>query len=45
MGVVGNVGDLENYCTSFCSPYIDINNYCISFLKMLLFEVRNVDAI
>jgi hypothetical protein len=41
---IGNISnlDLENYCISFCSWYININNYCMSFLKMLPFEVRNV---
>ncbi len=45
MSKIGNVGDLnlKNYRFSFCSRYINIDNYCIVFLKMLLFEVRNVE--
>jgi hypothetical protein len=45
MGKIGNIGDLDlkNYCFSFCSRYVNINNYHISFLKMIPFEVRNVE--
>ncbi len=44
MGEIGNIGDLdlENYHIGFCSQGLDINKYCIDFLKILLFEVRNV---
>jgi len=45
MGEIGNMGNLnlKNYCISFCNQYINIDNYHISFLKMLPFEVRNVE--
>ncbi len=44
MGEIGNIGDLDlgNYHISFCSQGLDLDKYCIGFLKILLFEVRNV---
>jgi hypothetical protein len=39
---IGNL-DLCFYRISFCSWEINIQNYHISFLKILLFEVRKVE--
>ncbi len=37
------INDLRNYYIGFCNHDIDIDDYRIGFLKMLPFEVRNVE--
>ncbi len=38
-----HIGDLRNYCIYFCIWDLELEKYHIGFLKISLFEVRNVE--